>query len=380
MRVRALLALLLGVFAAPAFAASILGQVTSSATGTGISGVLVSAYTLGAKGWSVSNTRVTDVNGNYAFTLPAGNYLVRAAPSNTTTQCLLTERYFDVAAPAGNGAYEEAADVISLASAGSAVTGINIAMLPAGAFDGRVTNQGGTGLNGLLVRVEQRSDSRIHFDTTTSTIGGVAGSFSACGLFPGSYLFWIHDPASQFADVVQPGPFVASAGGRQSLGAFIATNIASDPNEPNPSTTTSTPVPVFATSWDSTGAIITPRGSDLDFYCLDALAGDVFEITTSTTTVIIGEPRSSPWVDPLVGWFRASPPQLLTFFDDDLATPGSLNSRVRTGAVPADGRYCAGVTTFGDPDFNGSGQVSAGRYGLRIALVGDAVFADGFEG
>lgn len=327
MRVRALLALLFGAFATPAFAASILGQVTSSASGSGISGVTVSAYTLGAKGWSVSNTIVTDVNGNYALTLPAGNYLVRAAPSNITTQCLLTERYYDVAAPAGNGAYEEAADVISLASAGSAVTGINIAMLPAGAFDGRVTNSGGTGLNGLFVRVEQRSDPRVHFDTTTSTIGGVAGSFSACGLFAGSYLIWIHDPTSQLADVVQAGPFFATAGTRQSFGAFIASAVATDPNEPNPSTTTSTPVPVFATSWDSTGAIITPRGSDVDFYCLDALAGDVFEITTSTTIVILSEPRSSPWVDPLVGWFRASPPQLLTSFDDDLATPGSLNSR-----------------------------------------------------
>ena len=70
--------------------------------------------------------------------------------------------------------------------------------------------------------------------------------------------------------------------------------------------------------------------------------------------------------------------QLLQANDDDALSTDSLNARIDTDAVAADGRYCVAVTSFGDSDFNGSGQASAGRYGLRIAT--DAMFADGFEG
>ena len=116
----------------------------------------------------------------------------------------------------------------------------------------------------------------------------------------------------------------------------------------------------------------------MDFYCLNALAGDRYQVTTSTTSVVAGEPRSSPWVDPLLGWYSASPLQQLAVNDDDPVVPGSLESRIDTGVVAADGRYCVAATTFGDSLFNGSGQQSAGRYSVRIAR--DLMLADGFEG
>lgn len=91
-----------------------------------------------------------------------------------------------------------------------------------------------------------------------------------------------------------------------------------------------------------------------------------------------GKTRSSPWVDPLLGWFSASPFQLLAVNADDPIVPGSLHSRIDTGVVAADGRYCVAATTFGDSVFNGSARGSAGRYAVRIAR--DVMLADGFEG
>lgn len=376
MLVRAAIALCFVALATPARAANISGQVTL-AGGAGASGVQVFVFSLTAKGWTVNMSTLTNGSGNYSVTVGAGDYLVQAVPANISTQCFYARRYFDVVVPNAGGTLESAADVLTLGAA-SALTGINIALPTAGGIDGRVV-QGATGINGVLVRVESRSDSRIHVDTTTATLGGIAGSYSACGVDPGNYLIWLHSPTSQHEDLVAPGPYTVTAGSRFSLGNFNLVTIGTDPNEPNPTVATSTPVPTFVDSYTSTGAIIVPFGSDADFYCLDALAGDRYLITSDTTTNVLGEPRSSPWIDPQLGWYSASPVQQLAANDDDPLTPGSLNARIATGSVAADGRYCVAVTTFGDPDFNGSGQQSAGRYALRIARVVDAVFADGFE-
>lgn len=374
---RMLLSLPLVAMSAPVFAGSIFGQVTSTGSGAGIAGVEVRAYAVSMKGWRVAATTLTDGNGNYSFSQPAGDYLVQAAPGDTTTQCLHTQRYFDVAAPFAGGNLQEAADVVTLVSAGSTITGINIAMAASAGFDGRVM-QGGMGIDGMRVRVEQTGDPRIHVDTMTSSIGGVAGSFSACGITPGAYRFWIHDFASQYEDLVVAGPFTAIGGNRQTLGAFTATLIGNDPYEPNPSTSQATPVAPLTTPWTSIGAIIAPVASDVDVYCLDALAGDRYVITTSTTVLVAGMDRSSPWVDPVLGWFSATPELQLAVNDDDATLPGSLNARIETDAVAEDGRYCVVVSTFDDQDFNASGQASAGRYAVRIARVGP-MFADGFE-
>ncbi|MEZ5520595.1 MAG: hypothetical protein R3F08_03845 [Dokdonella sp.] len=54
-----------------------------------------------------------------------------------------------------------------------------------------------------------------------------------------------------------------------------------------------------------------------------------------------------------------------------------FNARLETGTLTTSGRYCIGVTTYGDPDFNGSGQASAGRYAVHVA--DDTLFEDGFD-
>lgn len=377
MLVRALFALSLLAVAAQGFAASIQGRVTD-AGGAGFSGVQVRVYTLTAKGWAVAASVTTDGSGNYSVTAATGDHLVDAAPPfPDVSRCLVARRWFDAAAPFANGTLQDSADVITLASAGSVVTGINMSLPTVGGMDGRIT-QGGVGLNGMLVRVERIGDPRVFVDTQTFTFGGVAGSFLACSLDAGPYRIWTHSVSGQHEDLVVAGPFLVAAGSRLAVGSFNVVTMGADPNEPNPSTTTFTTVPSFVDAWTSTNAIIAPRGSDVDFYCLNALAGDRYQITTSTTSVVAGEPRSSPWVDPLLGWYSASPLQQLAVNDDDPVVPGSLESRIDTGVVAADGRYCVAATTFGDSVFNGSGQTSAGRYSVRIAR--DLMLADGFEG
>lgn len=370
-----LLAIVLGTVPVEGDAGWIQGQVQSAAAMAGIPGVEVRVFGLTAKGWRVVATMPTDGSGNYAIAVPAGEYLVQAVPANITTQCLLTQRYYDVNAPFAGGMREDAADVITLVSAFSTITGINIVMPTAGAFDGRVMHAG-VGIDGMRVRVEVRSEPDVHVETTTASIGGVSGSFSACGLPPGSYLFWLHDPAARFEDLVASGPYIVASGARAMVGAFTATPMGDDPNESNPSTDIGTPVP--ATPWASSGALIAPVAEDVDVYCLDALAGDRHVITTSTRVFVLGNARFHPWIDPMLGWFSAETGQLLAANDDAPVPATSLDARLEPPTVATDGRYCVAATMFGDGDFDGSGQASAGRYVLSIESI--VLLADGFEG
>jgi hypothetical protein len=191
---------------------------------------------------------------------------------------------------------------------------------------------------------------------------------------PGTHLIWLHDPAARYEDRVMPGPFTVVAGARQMLATFTATTMGVDPNEPNPSAALGTPAP--AGPWASSGALIGPVGQDVDVYCLDSLAGDRLVISTSTRVLVAGELRSHPWIDPMLGWISVASGQWLATNDDSPQLPASLDAHLET-VVETAGRYCAVVTTYGDSDFDGSGQASAGRYTLQIES--GILFADGFE-
>jgi Carboxypeptidase regulatory-like domain len=375
-------AVFLGCLAAApgaAWAASVSGTITYSSGGAAVVGYEVRLLSeSGGKGWVIlQQTTTTNFSGRYQFAIvPPGDYIVQAAPApHVSPQCFLAHRYYDVAAPNESGRVDTAADVLTLAAA-TVITGIDITIDVVGAFEATVT-QGSSGLGGIQVRVENFSDGRIRQDRVTNTAGSV-GLFTVCGLDPGQYRLWIHDPNALYEDRLLPGPYVVTAGAKTTLGNLGITPIASDPYEPNSSPASGTSLPEWPLDWESSGAIITPRGSDVDFYCFDALAGDRYFITTTTELNVAGELRDSPWVDPMLGWFATSPGALLLSNDDDPSGAGQLNARLDTGVVSADGRYCVAVTTYGDPDFNGSGQLSSGRYGLRVVLS-DTIFADGFE-
>jgi hypothetical protein len=373
MRVRAVLLFCLAAPAPSAWAGNIFGQVASPG-GTPISGFTVNLLSAeGGKGWAVVQSITTNGSGDYLFSTPAGNYIFQAVPMSTPEQCFHAQRYYDVAAPNDGGRLESSADVLTL-GAGSTITSINFAPNTVGSLQGTVTN-GSSGLGGMQVRLEDRSDGRYHIDTVTSSSAGTLGAFTVCGVDPGAYLFWIHAPNAQYDDRVAPGPFTIVSGIQGTIGNLVMQPMPADSYEPNSTLGTGTGLPPSPQSWDSSGAIFTPRGNDIDFYCFDALAGDHYLITTTTDMMVLGEARSSPWVDPLLGWFSTAPATLLLSNDD--AYPGQLNARLETGTLTASGRYCVGVMTYGDPDFNGSGQASARRYALHI--LDDTLFDDGFD-
>ena len=293
---------------------------------------------------------------------------------NTPQQCFYAQRYFDQAAPNDGGRLESSADVLTLATAGSALTGINFALNTVGSLQATATN-GSAGLGGMQVRLQDRSDGRYHIDTVTSSSAGTLGAFTVCGVDPGGYLLWIHDPNAQYDDRIVPGPYTITSGSQVTIGNLVMQPMPADPYEPNSTLGTGTNLPDSPLSWDSNGAILSTRSNDVDFYCFNAATGDHFLITTTTDATILGEPQTSPWVDPVLGWFSTTPAALLLSNDD--ASPGQLNARLETGTLTTPGRYCVGVTTYGDPDFNGSGQASAGRYVLHI--LDDTLFDDGFD-
>ena len=376
MHVRVALLICLLVCTPPAWAGSITGQVTSSPGGTPISGFTVNLLNAaGGKGWVVGQSLTTNASGFYTFSgVAAGAYIAQAVPMNTPQQCFYAQRYFDQAAPNDGGRLESSADVLTLATAGSALTGINFALNTVGSLQGTVTN-GSAGLGGLQVRLQDRSDGRYHVDTVTSSSAGTLGTFTVCGVDPGQYLFWIHDPNAQNDDRIVPGPYTIISGSQATIGNLVMQPMPADPYEPNSTLGTGTNLPDSPLSWDSNGAILSTRGNDVDFYCFNAAAGDHFLITTTTDATILGEPQTSPWVDPVLGWFSTSPPALLLSNDD--ASTEQRNARLETGTLANSGRYCVGVTTYGDPDFNGSGQASAGRYALHV--LDDTLFDDGFD-
>jgi hypothetical protein len=374
-------AVLLACLAAPpgaAWAASVTGTIRQP-TGGGLPGVEVRLLReSAAKGWAIVNTVMNGGGGGYMFTgIPAGDYIVQAVPQPAGL-CFRANRYYDVASPYAGGRVESAADVLTLAAA-TIATGKDFDIPVVGALEATVTG-GSSGLLEVQVRVENVSDWRIHNDEPYRSPFSSVGSFTACGLDPGQYRLWIHHPYALYEDLILPGPYFVSSSAKTTLGSFAMTPMASDPYEPNSSPDSGTSVPEPPEIWESTGAIIAPLGSDVDFYCFDALAGDRYIITTTTGVNVASELRDSPWVDPMVGWFATSPVQLLLSNDDDPPGSGQRNARLDTGVVSADGRYCVGVTTYGDPDFNGSGQLSSGRYGLRVVREStDTIFADGFE-
>ncbi|SFN26462.1 MSCRAMM family protein [Dokdonella immobilis] len=375
MRVRAALFIGLVMSAPPAWAGSIAGQVSASPDGTPISGFAVNLLNAaGGKGWAVVQSLTTNASGSYLFSgVAAGNYIIQAVPMNTPQQCLYAQRYFDSMAPYDAGRLDSSADVISI-GAGTNITGINFALNTVGSLQGTVTN-GSVGLGGVQVRLQDRSDGRYHVDAVTSASSGTLGTFTVCGVDPGSYLFWIHDLDAQYDDRIAPGPYIIISGSQFTIGNLVMQPMPVDPYEPNSTLETGTSLPSISLSWDSSGALLSTRGNDVDFYCFEALAGDHYLITTTTDVSISGEPSTSPWVDPVLGWFSTSPASLLLSNDD---APGQRNARLETGSVTISGRYCVGVTTYGDPDFNGSGQASAGRYALHI-LKSDTLFDDGFD-
>src|SRR4029077_3784333 len=120
--------------------------------------------------------------------------------------------------------------------------------------------------------------------------------------------------------------------------------------------------------FQSTGAIIAPRGGDIDWYCFTALAGDRYLLDVASNLTVGTAVQEDPWVDPMVSfWSVAAGGAATKLLENDDADTTTRASHLDTAPLTADGTYCAAVSTFGDTGWTGAGQ-SAGKYALTIQM------------
>jgi hypothetical protein len=350
-------------------AASVSGRVASG--GTGLAGMEVRLWASTPKGFSFAppggRTVLTDSAGNYTFTnVPAGTYKLDTRMSPVVAGNY-GDRWLDVMPPTANGYVQADADELVLAD-GDLRTGLNLDVEVYGGVDLRVVS--GAPLGGLFGRLESLSDARVHHnDTSKTTPAAHLGELSYRGMPPGPMRLVLHDLNYVYADVV--GPTFTIASGSTLTGGDVSVGLApADPNEPNNAVGAGTPLDVMPLRQTprqvvtTTGAI-GPRNGDVDFFCWTAQANDRYLVSALGTfgTWPDGGVRESPWVDPVVSFWRSG----ARVGDDDDSGPLARDARLDTGPVAA-GAVCVGVSTFGDTGWTGQNQQSAGPYRLFVEL------------
>jgi MYXO-CTERM domain-containing protein len=364
------LSALLGL-SALAQAATISGTIKDSVA-VGISMAEVRLWTVGVK----DDTLTQDINaasdGTYTFTaVAAGSYKVDARPPAGGPE--YTDRWYDVAAPNGNGYVGSDADLITVMAA-TAQNGIDITLEAAGGLDGTVL-VGMTPVAGMQVRVQQSAIPQLYHGDL-SQVDPHLGLFSMHDLPPAlNYQLLIHDPLGANDTFIDIGPYTVTAGMDSPLTPSTLSAMPTDPYEPNNLNTDmnsqingalfrQTPPQPFK----SAGAIIAPRGSDLDWYCFNALSGDRYLLDVVSNMKVGAAIQEDPWVDPMVSWWSVNAGGMPTkLLENDDANATTRASHLDTMPLTATGTYCAAVTTFGDTAWSGSGQ-SAGHYDLTIAM------------
>ncbi len=361
------MAVLLG--ALPALAASVTGRVTSG--GAPIAGMEVRLWARTAKGFSYAppggRTVLTDGTGTYTFTgVPAGTYKLDTRMSSALAGNY-GDRWLDARPPTANGYVQADADELVLADA-DALTGQDIAVEVLGGVDLKLVS--GTGLGGVFARLESVADARVHHnDTSKTTPAAHVGELSYRGMPPGPMRLLVHDVNYVRADVVGP-TFTIVSGMTQQAGDVTVGLAPADSNEPNDSAGAGTMLDVSPLRQTPRQAVtvtsaIGPRNGDVDFFCWSAQANDRYLLSAVGTfgTWADGGVRESPWVDPVVSFWRGG----ARVSDDDDSGPLARDARLDTGPVGA-GTVCAAVTTFGDTGWTGQNQQSAGPYRLSVEL------------
>ncbi len=360
---------LVGVAAAPATAGTISGTITAQAGGAAIAGAEVRVWSLGVKGWSILATTTANGAGGYALTVPGGAYLIDArGPASGGNY---GDRWYDVAAPLGNGYVGELADQLTVGAAAT-VTGIDLALEVLGGADGTVLRTGGVEAPNMVVRMERRGEPRIHHNDFTKALP--PGLVSFRGLVPAAdYQLMVYDPAGVRDTLLLPGPYTVTSNVNGTLGSLQLADYAADPYEGNNTANCST-VSVNASllhmsppqPWQSAGARIGPlANSDVDWFCFTAVEGDRLFVTATTAFTFGGAARFHPWTDPLLSFWQGA--RVTRLAEDDDGGPGPLDAMLDTGPLGA-GCHCAAVTTFGDPNYVGTGQTSTGKYTLRFEM------------
>ncbi|MBX5480996.1 MAG: carboxypeptidase regulatory-like domain-containing protein [Myxococcaceae bacterium] len=353
--------------ALPARAADLSGTVTSATNGAPLQNIEIRLWTQQDKDWVTVQTTLTDSNGVWSMTgIPDGTYKVfaRMGPGASGNW---GDRWYDVAPPTSNGYVAEDADEITLTFADT-LNGIDIQLDQLGGFDGRVMFNGQP-VAGILVRGETAADPRIHHNDVTQT-GFHPGYFYMRGMPAATdYRFIVRDLDGLY-DTVVAEPFACTAGSVTPVPNFTLQSMPADPNGPNDDITApdvdvsvlhmSPPMP-----WTAPSPNISPRNTgDTDWYCFQAVDGDRLILTAQSVLNTATGPREDPWMDPMIGFFDGAGNKLA---EDDDSAPDSRGAQLDTGVLTA-GRYCAVVTTYGDVNYTGTIQGSAGPYSFTIAM------------
>jgi MYXO-CTERM domain-containing protein len=362
-------ALLLVIWgAAPAWAATVSGKI-SDGGGGGLQGMEVRLWAESTKGFDIALTETTASDGTYTFSsVSAGRYKLdaRMAPGVSGNY---GDRWYDVEMPVSGGLVGADADVLDIA-ANDTLTGLNITLEQWGGLDGRIVS-GGTPVQDLVVRVESEMDHRIHHnDVTDGPCCGTnphLGKFFMRGLQPTSaastYRAIIYDPSGAYQTTVDPGPYTITSGTDVDAGDINVAAMPADPNEPNDSDTApATPTIGALPCMPPSPTAVAPLG-DVDYYCVNATAGDRLVASVQSRIDVDGSERPHPWFDPIVGLWDGSQ---ITLSNDDAQPGETLDARLDTGNIASDGRYCFVVSPFGVGDFDGTGQGGAGEYEVEI--------------
>ncbi|MBA2665041.1 MAG: hypothetical protein H0U74_22330 [Bradymonadaceae bacterium] len=351
--------------ASSAFAATISGTIyDSNGVTLGNASIQVRLWEQTPKGYAVVHTQLTGVAGTYSFVdVAAGTYKLNArmAPGFSGHY---GDTWYDKVEPSSDGVFSADADELTL-GAEAVVTGMNIVLPLTGGFNGRVVSPIGTPLSTIGVRAESRTDYRYHHNDFTKGITPRLGEYSIRGLRNSHpYRLIVYDAQGRYETLIVPGPFNVSNALDPNLGNHPLVAMGSDPNEPN--NTAQEGVAIAAIPYQSSGAIIYPRGSDVDWYCLDAAQGDRLLARARAQITVDGETRLHPWIDPILSMWEMTNNTLLVWNDDDPNERG-LSSLVDSGSLDA-GRYCFAVSTFGDTNWTGTGQQTAGRYTFGLEM------------
>ncbi|MCB1599868.1 MAG: carboxypeptidase regulatory-like domain-containing protein [Xanthomonadales bacterium] len=184
---------------------------TISGTITGPAGPLQNATVqanefslgFGFAGPGVVSSTVTDANGGYTLTLPAGNYVIRVtanAATPTSTTGYRRRVYDDLACDSNSRCPGYFGTVVPLSS-GGAVGGIDLFIPVGGAVSGTVTRASDASpVTSGTVFAQDEGGSR-----TFSGAIGADGSYTITGLASGNYRVW--------AVALVPGGLMAETGG-----------------------------------------------------------------------------------------------------------------------------------------------------------------------
>lgn len=359
----------------PASAAEINGRVLNGSDGVG--GLEVRLWSLDGKNFEISNTVTTAASGAYQFrSIPGGTYRVDARMPQPMVNTW-SDRWHDAADPSAGGWVDAVADDIVL-NADETRNAVDIQVARVGGLEGRVL-RAGTAVSNIMVRVERISQiGEHHHDFSDVHCCEAGDSYLGRFFFRGiraaeDYRLLVFDLNGTIEPAVV-GPFTVSGRDITSVGDVAVEPMGSDPYEPNNS-----PAAGGAASVDSSlfradtpspfqtfGALIGPRNEDIDYYCLETQAHDRFLAYTSTDLGIAGEFTDHPLTDIMLAFVSGDGARIIAQNDDGVGV--GLNAVLDTGDIPTGGRYCFVVTTYGDTNFRGTGQESAGRYDLTIEL------------